>query len=306
MRTIKKFADKIKNRLFSDLISFPYIDNKLKSLLLYRIKSSNSLPELPPLIESIIQIIVHEYGDKVLNELSDCQRLSVLDHLIRTKHKDVICIVTAHLGGSFKYIGDGDIRVIIGAGPHKIKGWLATDIDELNIIMDSSWARLFNVGSISRLLGEHVFEHLTLDEFHDALKNVYKYLKPGGFLRLAVPDAFHPSRYYYNLVKPGGLETPYEHKLFFDYEMLSRIANDIGFEVRLLEYFDEKGFFHESEYNIDDGIILRCRKNNIGLDVNNPDVMLQFYASIPQTLRQQFIDYQITYTSLIADLIKSE
>lgn len=34
----------------------------------------------------------------------------------------------------------------------------------------------------------HVLEHLTLEEFRQALKNSYDYLKPGGIFRLIVPD----------------------------------------------------------------------------------------------------------------------
>jgi hypothetical protein len=34
----------------------------------------------------------------------------------------------------------------------------------------------------------HVLEHLSLNDFHVALKNIFYYLKPGGFLRIIVPD----------------------------------------------------------------------------------------------------------------------
>ena len=34
----------------------------------------------------------------------------------------------------------------------------------------------------------HVLEHLTLDEFRAAIRNVLRYLRPGGTFRLVVPD----------------------------------------------------------------------------------------------------------------------
>lgn len=34
----------------------------------------------------------------------------------------------------------------------------------------------------------HVLEHLSLNDFHVALDNIFYYLKPGGFLRVIVPD----------------------------------------------------------------------------------------------------------------------
>jgi predicted SAM-dependent methyltransferase len=257
---------------------------------------------LPP--DILIRIAVHKHGDKVFDALSDGQKMAVLEQLCETRLADVITAINSKPDVSFKYIGKEDVKIIIGAGPQKMEGWLATDIDQLNIVEESSWRRLFNPGSIDRVLAEHVLEHLSLRELRDTLGNVHKYLKPGGLLRLAVPDAFHPSRYYYNLVKPGGWETPYEHMLFLDYEMLSRIASELGFEVRLLEYFDENGVFHSEDYDSKDGIIRRCARHNVGLDTNDREVMTRFHASIPEHLREQFVERRMTYTSLIVDLIK--
>lgn len=244
--------------------------------------------------DQIVGIVVNECGDKVLERMSESRML------------DVITTINKKAAGSFKYVGNGDVRVIIGSGGQSMEGWLATDIDQLNIVDETSWNRLFNLGSIDRMLAEHVLEHLTLRELNSALRHAYKYLKPGGILRVAVPDAFHPSRYYYNLVKPGGRETPYEHMLFLEHELLSRISREVGFEVKLLEYFDEKGIFHGTDYRGEDGVIQRCASNNCGLDTQDVEVMTRFYSSIPEHLRQQFVDRRMSYTSLIVDLIKPQ
>lgn len=203
-----------------------------------------------------------------------------------------------------RYVGDGKIKVIIGAGPQEYPGWLATDINMLNITQDSAWKNLFAPQSIDNILAEHVVEHLTLDELYRVLEHAKKYLKPGGIFRIAVPDAFHPSRYYYNLVKPGGWETPHEHKVFFDHEMLRRIAVEAGYTIRPLEYFDEDGIFHKEAFLREDGMIQRCAEHNCGLDMSDEKVMETFYSTIPQHLRHQFYDRKMTYTSLIVDLIK--
>lgn len=200
--------------------------------------------------------------------------------------------------------GNAKLKLIVGAGSRTLDGWLATDIEQLNITKESSWDRLSAPGSIDRILAEHVLEHLSLPELQCALRNIYKYLRPGSLFRLAVPDAFHPSKYYYNLVKPGGWETPFEHLLFFDYEMITRIGTEAGFEIELLEYFDEFGIFHSKNYDVEDGYIARCARNNEGLNTHDPEVMQKFYLSIPLGLRQQFINQRMTYTSLIVDLIK--
>ena len=50
----------------------------------------------------------------------------------------------------------------------------------------------FNEGSIDAILAEHVWEHLAEEEGLAAAKCCYRYLRPGGYLRVAVPDGFHP------------------------------------------------------------------------------------------------------------------
>lgn len=245
-------------------------------------------------------------GDKVLQALSSDQQLAVLRSVWQERPMDVIKTVNAHTGKGFRYVGNGMTKVILGAGSQQAEGWLSTDIEHLDLVAAPAWHRMFLPSSVDRMLAEHVFEHLSLPELQQALRHVHSYLKPGGRLRLAVPDAFHPSRYYYNLVKPGGWETPLEHKLFLDHEMLTRIGTDTGLQVHLLEYFDGVGVFHAVDFDESDGAIRRCARNNIGLDTANPEIMSRFHASIPEHLRQQFIDRGMSYTSLIADLVKPE
>lgn len=299
MNIWKNIVIRLKKQLLSYFVSRQYFTDRFLDEL-------NEIRPIDIARKADLGLVVREHGDKFLDALSERQNMAVLERLCKMRLADVITAINLQSGGSFKYVGNGDVRVIIGSGPQRLEGWLATDIDKLNIVEDASWHRLFRPDSIDRLLAEHVLEHLSLREFHDTLEHAYRYLKPGGLLRLAVPDAFHPSRYYYNLVKPGGWETPYEHMLFLDHDILSRVACEIGFEVRLLEYFDENGVFHDTDYKSEDGIIQRCARNNLGLDTNDNEVMSRFYESIPVYLRQQFYDRQISYTSLIVDLLKPE
>lgn len=47
-------------------------------------------------------------------------------------------------------------------------------------------------GSCELVFASHVLEHLTVTDFDKALDNIYAYLRPGGILRVIVPDL----RYY--------------------------------------------------------------------------------------------------------------
>jgi len=255
---------------------------------------SHSIEALDSLLKS--------HSIEALESLARIHFSEMIAAMCRNHLQEVIAKVIETKGGTFQYVGDGRVRVIVGASSQRLPGWLATDIDTLNVTQESSWSSLFRPGSIDNILAEHVLEHLSLEELHRVLAHAKKYLKAGGVFRIAVPDAFHPSRYYYNLVKPGGWETPIEHKLFFDHEMLTRIAEQSGYKIRLLEYFDESGVFHKVDYSPDNGTIQRCAANNCGLDTANEEVMEKFYSTIPDRLRQQFRDHKISYTSLIADL----
>lgn len=50
--------------------------------------------------------------------------------------------------------------------------------------------------SCNGVYASHVLEHLTLEDFHHALKNTYRVLRKGGFFRLVVPDLEWPAREY--------------------------------------------------------------------------------------------------------------
>jgi predicted SAM-dependent methyltransferase len=314
------FISRLKSRVSAALISHDSVRFSLINALLERhfsqvVEAVDVNRLLESRFQQVLEVLIRNHGKELLENVLAHRSKEALETLARTNAsamistlcrdhlQEVIIEVVARGEGAFRYVGNGKIKVIVGAASQRLPGWLATDISLLNITQDSSWSILFNPATIDNILAEHVLEHLSLEELYRTLANAKKYLKVGGILRVAVPDAFHPSRYYYNLVKPGGWETPAEHKLFFDHEMLTRVAQESGFQVRLLEYFDEQGIFHRADYSIDDGAIQRCAANNCGLDTANEDVMKQFYETIPDHLRRQFHDRGFTYTSLIADLI---
>ncbi len=299
------FKDKVVGKIVGAVIGKYFPSETIDAL------TKNHLPK-------VITMVCRDHLQDVLGEINStskghCEAIDVLakNHfskmiavMCRDHLQDVMVEINNTTKGRYKYVGNGKIKVIIGAGSEQLLGWLSTDINILNITEEVSWRNLFNPNSIDNILAEHVVEHLSLDELYCALEHARTYLKSGGVFRIAVPDAFHPSRYYYNLVKPGGWETPEQHKLFFDYEMMTQIAERSGYKIRLLEYFDEEGVFHKESYLQDDGAIRRCAENNLGLDASDRTVMEKFYSTIPNHLRQQFYDQKMTYTSLIVDFMK--
>lgn len=157
---------------------------------------------------------------------------------------------------------DGDqLCVIIGAGEQAWAGWTATQREQLDLLSRESFERYFGSRRADALLCEHVWEHLTEEEGRQAAQLCFEFLKPGGFLRCAVPDGNFPDERYQNAVKvggPGPADHPAaDHKLVYDYQLFQSIFAGAGFEVDLLEYCDENGRFHYHGWDWNSGPIYR-------------------------------------------------
>lgn len=153
------------------------------------------------------------------------------------------------------------MRIIIGAGKKKYDGWISTQEEELNLLSLDQWEKITESEEIEAMLAEHVWEHLTYEDGIKAAKNCYKFLKPGGYIRCAVPDKNFRNEWYQNMIKVGGPghedHPAAEHKIVYDYKTLVKVFESAGFEVTLLEYCDEQGDFHYKEWDESKGKISR-------------------------------------------------
>jgi predicted SAM-dependent methyltransferase/GT2 family glycosyltransferase len=153
------------------------------------------------------------------------------------------------------------VRIVLGSGGIAEQGWIATDIEQLNVLVDRDWRRHFSPGSVDVILAEHVWEHLSPEEGIDAARLCFKYLRPGGYLRIAVPDGLHPDPKYVEAVKPGGTGAGAEdHKVLYSCDMLRNALSNAGFETHALEYFDRCGQFHSAAWDPAGGKILRSAR----------------------------------------------
>jgi predicted SAM-dependent methyltransferase len=156
-------------------------------------------------------------------------------------------------------------KVVIGAGDYRNNpGWLYTQEEELSLLRREDWAAKFAPASLDAILAEHVWEHLTLEEAVAAAKLCREYLRPGGHIRVAVPDFNFPDEEYHRICQvggPGPADHPAaSHKVFHTYQSLTEVFAAGGFDVRLLEYCDEHGVFHENPWEDADGVIYRSRR----------------------------------------------
>ncbi|TES52786.1 SAM-dependent methyltransferase [Halalkalibacterium halodurans] len=157
-----------------------------------------------------------------------------------------------------------DLKVVVGAGPYNNNpGWIHTQEEELSLPDQSMWEKRFTPESISAILAEHVWEHLTFREGVEAANICYDFLKPSGYIRCAVPDGFFRDETYQAVVQvggPGPKDHPAaSHKIVHTYETISNMFKEAGFTVKLLEYFDENGAFLCEDWNGEDGVIFRSK-----------------------------------------------
>jgi predicted SAM-dependent methyltransferase len=202
-------------------------------------------------------------------------------------------------------------RVVIGAWGRYDAGWIPTQRDFLDLTKPVDWEKFFQPSSVDAMLAEHVWEHLTPEDGLAAARTCYTYLRPGGHLRVAVPDGLHPDPHYIEAVKAGAqaeAETiplspgsrsiqldgnAANHRALYTHSSLTDLFQAAGFRVVLYEYFDEAGRFHCNQYDHAGGTIWR----SIRFDPRNKSGTL---ASVyPGSLG----DY-LSYSSLIIDAIK--
>lgn len=170
----------------------------------------------------------------------------------------------------------GRLKIVLGSSGIPVSGWLLTDMDQLNVVVERDWRRYFEHDSLDTVLAEHVWEHLTSEEGRKAAQLCYRFLRPGGRLRLAVPDGRHPDPDYINAVKPmGTAEGSDDHKVLYTADSLAQLLESVGFKAHVLECFDDNGNFFFTDWDPEDGMIRRSAR----FDSRNKNGVLR-YTSI--------------------------
>ena len=109
-------------------------------------------------------------------------RLSAME-VAEYPQKKVECVEDIHIP-----LADFD-RLNIGCGEHIKEGWLNVDLLPRKgaYYLDASQPFPFVDESFRYVFSEHLFEHLSYEGGKNMLHEVYRVLRPGGILRLAMP-----------------------------------------------------------------------------------------------------------------------
>lgn len=131
----------------------------------------------------------------------------------------------------------------------------------------------FEDNSVDLIYASHVFEYFDRDEAKEVLKEWLRVLKPGGILRLAVPDfeacskLYNQGKYdldtfasmFYGKWKVTEDLTVY-HKTIYDFKSLSKVLEDSGFSE--CELWDWKKTCHSSFDDYSQAYLPHMNKDN--------------------------------------------
>lgn len=189
------------------------------------------------------------------------------------------------------------IKLVVGASGDRYPGWISTEESYFDITNEDHWDKYFHYDQpvwnektekwesepmpvISRILAEHVFEHLDEIAIEHTLKLMHKYLVIGGRIRIAMPDPLHTNKKYLEYIR----DPIHNHITELSAIQLARKIKAAGFEnVQIKEGFNDAGFFNVSTWYRVDGYVKR---------------------SFWYDARNMLMDDGILWTSVIVDGIK--
>lgn len=149
-------------------------------------------------------------------------------------------------------------RLYLGCGNKYIETFVNIDImkeSKADIISDVRTLKEFDNNSIDLIYSCHMIEHVSRHEYKSVLKRWYDVIKPGGKIRLALPDLFALSKYYVehgNIDDVrgcmfGGQKNEFDYHYFgHDFNSLKKDLEEIGFTN--IKKFD----WQNVNYNIKD------------------------------------------------------
>lgn len=135
----------------------------------------------------------------------------------------------------------------LGAGAVHIPGWTNVDIDwrtNPDVVDNALTLKKFPSGHAEAIYACHVLEHLSHDEVPEVLSRWREVLRPGGELRISVPDLDRIVKIYFDNWQHfqtdgntpwvgliyGGQSDPYDfHKTGFNFTHMRRLLTDAGF-----------------------------------------------------------------------------
>jgi predicted SAM-dependent methyltransferase len=178
--------------------------------------------------------------------------------------------------GMGKYAG---ARINVAAGASRLPGWLNIDANPLR--SPHIWADMrnrwpFRNASIAAIVTSHFLEHLFDNELDRVLREMYRVLRPGSYLRISVPSLDKAVAQYVNATDGTELAERGQrfqltchwygaHHQVFDFERLRGLLAGVGFKDLQQPPFPQSGFCSlaeviEIDRHPDESLFIECQK----------------------------------------------
>jgi predicted SAM-dependent methyltransferase len=141
----------------------------------------------------------------------------------------------------------------IGCGPNISEDFINLDYNwspRIDVCWDLTSGHLpFADNSFQGVFTEHCFEHIPLAPFKANMKEIYRILKPGGTLRLIMPDGEIYMDIYHRRKQGETVQMPYEegylspmhringifrnhgHQFIYDFQTVEIVLREMGFKA---------------------------------------------------------------------------
>lgn len=134
-------------------------------------------------------------------------------------------------------------KLNLGCGRNIMPGWINADLTARNpevFTMDATRPFPFPDNSFDYVFSEHMFEHLDLCGQQNMMRECHRVLRPGGILRLAMPNF----DFLIDLVNNPDSEI---NRRYLDWSYRMFILNKVGYEVDRKDYpvFVVNNFMHD-------------------------------------------------------------
>lgn len=145
------------------------------------------------------------------------------------------------------------LRLHVGAGRHRLEGWVNLDIQALPGVDAVADVRAgLDYSDVDAIYAEHFLEHLAIDDALGFLLECHRVLRPGGWLRLSTPNLDWVWLSHYVLDAPAEDKQHralmlnrafygWRHRFLWNREMLGHALAACGFEEISWRRYGESG-----------------------------------------------------------------
>ena len=176
-----------------------------------------------------------------------------------TSYKKVQRFVSGIIRGNTLFLNKKRVKnkvlLNVGCGDNPQKNYINLDYEwhpEVDVCWDITKKKYpFEDASIEGIFTEHCFEHISFDKVKENLKEFYRLLKPGGTVRIVVPDGqiycdlYQERKSDKSITLPYGSNEPtamisinrifrsHGHLFIYDFETFALLLEHAGFkEIR--------------------------------------------------------------------------